>query len=493
MREPILPSEVSVLDRNAQALGVAVRDLMQNAGQAVADVVRETASDGPVLVLCGKGNNGGDGLVAARELVSERDVRVLLAADEVTTDLAREARTDLPDAVHLERSADLDDEAIRERAGEASVLVDALLGAGARGEPRGEIGRIVDLVDQAEAFRVSVDVPTGAGTGRAFVPDATVALGAPKELDPDAEQGDLVVRDIGIPERAFTHTGPGEFALYPRLEATQHKGQGGFVLVLGGGPYTGAPALSAMAAMRTGADLAVVLTPESAADEVAAFSPNLVVRPLEGENLDLENPKNRVTLNKWLGMVDSVVVGPGLGKMEPVGDSVPIAVERLLELGLPFTVDADALWAMADNPPDLDDRAVLTPHAHEFNLMTGRAVPDPEDVEGRVKTARAAAEQLDASILLKGPTDVIASSRRAKRNAAGTPSMSHGGTGDVLTGIVAALQAKQLAAFDAARLGAFVSGKAGEQATREHSYGMLATDVVDAIPSVLKAHLPDAV
>lgn len=477
-----------MLDRNAEALGVEVRTLMANAGRGVADSVLEHAPDGSVLVLCGTGNNGGDGLVAARHLADERSVEVLVTGDP-TTELSLDAFDGLPAAVPVHRSGDLDDDALTELLVGFDVLVDALLGAGARGVPRGEVGRVVGAQLGADTYRVSVDLPTGAGTELAVEADLTVALGAPKQLDPDAVTGQMIVVDIGIPERAYTHTGPGELELYPIPERAQHKGQGGFVLVLGGGPYTGAPALSAMAAMRSGADLAVALVPEPVWSSVSSFSPNLVARPLEGENLDLENPKNRVTLNKWLGMVDAVVVGPGLGKMEPVGESVPIAVERVQELGLPLVADADALWALAEADVHLAGNAVLTPHAGEFRQLTGKAVPGPDDIEGRVKLVQQAAGDLGATLLLKGPTDVIADAERAKRNETGTPAMSHGGTGDVLTGIVAALQAKGLSAFDAARVGAFVSGKAGEAATRQESYGMLATDVVDAVPEVLKAYL----
>lgn len=488
MREPIHRSEVAVLDRNAEALGVEIRSLMANAGEAVARVVQERAPEGRVLVLCGKGNNGGDGFVAARHLSEHRPVDVLLAGDP-TTGLAREAYDALPDAVTVHPTSGLSDVELAELVDGFDVLVDALLGAGAEGAPRGEVRRIVEAQQALEARRFAVDAPTGAGTELAFEPDTTIALGAPKRLGPDAVTGETVTVDIGIPERAFTHTGPGEMTLYPTPGAHQHKGQGGFVLVIGGGPYTGAPALSAMAAMRAGADLAITLVPETVWSSVSGFSPNIVARPLEGENLDLENPKNRVTLNKWLGMVDSVVIGPGLGKMDPVGQSVPIAVERVQELGLPLTADADALWALAEADVRFGGQAVLTPHAGEFKLLTGRAVPGPDDTEGRAKLAQGAASDLEATVLLKGPTDVVADAERIKRNATGTPAMSHGGTGDVLTGIVAALQAKGLSAFDAARLGAFVSGKAGEAATREESYGMVATDVVDAIPQVLKAYL----
>lgn len=486
-REPIPLNEVAVLDANAEALGVPTRELMAEAGRQVAQVVEDRAPDGTVVVLVGSGNNGGDGLVAARHLSQDRSVTVLLAKGQPTAPLAQEAFDALPDTVTVHASQDLDDDELHELVDPAACILDALLGAGATGKPRGEVGRLLQAQAGAEAVRIAVDLPTGVGTGLAFAPDVTVALHAPKTVE--GELGEQIVVDIGIPERATTHTGPGEFTLYPLPSVTQHKGQGGFVLIIGGGPYAGAPALAATAAMRTGADLSFVLTPENVWPAVASFSPNLVAHPLEGANLDFENPKNRVDLNKWLGMVDAMVIGPGLGKMDPVKPSVPIAVERALDLGIPFVADADALWALADQELDLEHHAVLTPHAKEFEMLTGKSVPTSTDVEGRVKVAREAAASLNATVLLKGPTDVVAEAQRAKRNATGSPAMSHGGTGDVLTGIVAGLLGKGLDPFDAARLGAFISGKAGEAAERDKSHGLLATDVVEAIPQVLKTYL----
>ncbi len=487
-RDPLPPREVKILDRNAEALGVSTRTLMANAGHALARETRQRAPDGRILVLCGKANNGGDGLVAARDLSENRDVAVVLAGDPATP-LAREALDALPPHVAQHRSEQLSDDEIHEVVASAGTLVDALLGAGIQGTPRGQVARLIELQNEAQAFRVSVDLPTGAGTEVAFVPDVTVALGARKAVSEEAQLGEVVV-DIGIPGRAFTHTGPGELALYPTPREDQHKGQGGFVLVIGGGPYTGAPALSAMAAMRAGADLSIALVPEPAWGTVAGYSPNLVARPLKGEHLDFTQPENRVTLNKWLGMVDSVVLGPGLGKRSPVEESVPYAVERVLDQALPVTVDADALWGLAQADVDLEGgQVVLTPHAGEFKILTGRATPSASDVEGRAKVARSAAGSLCATVLLKGPVDVITDGTRVKRNASGVPAMSHGGTGDVLAGVAGAMQAKGLSPFDAARLGAFVTGKAGELAEREAAVGLMATDVVDALPGVFRAHL----
>jgi NAD(P)H-hydrate epimerase len=480
--------EVPVLDGNAEGLGVSTRTLMENAGTAVAEAVAER-DPGGVAVLAGPGNNGGDGLVAARTLADGTDVTVLTPAREtgIKTRLTREAFDDLPEAVdvELDRTAlDADDLA------GFDVLVDALLGAGLEGDLRDPYRGYVEAANEAEGWTVSVDTPTGLGTDLQVEPDATVTFHDRKEGMTAGNSGEIRVADVGVPERAETHTGPGEFALYPEAPRDQHKGQGGFVLVIGGGPYHGAPALCGLAAMRSGADLSIVLTPERAASAVEATSPNLVVRHLKGDDLDFEEPQNRVTLNLWLKKADSVVVGPGLGRFNVTKQSIHHTVERARESGIPTVVDADALWAMGEHLEMLGERCVVTPHAAEYEELTGRQAPAGPD--SRADLARKFASKTGATLLFKGPTDVVANADRVKRNDAGTPAMSTGGTGDVLAGVVGALLAKGLDPFDAARLGAYATGRAGEEAFEAASYGLLASDVVDEIPRLLRQHLaPD--
>jgi NAD(P)H-hydrate epimerase len=273
------PSEVRVLDANAAALGVPTATLMERAGKAVAEEALAMGK-GPVLVLVGAGNNGGDGLVAARHLATKRRVAVALA-------VPRAKLHGLP-AKQLQRLrgarvvAEPDDRALVKLLDGAELVIDALLGAGLQGNLRDPYRHWVQLANERAKRVLSVDVPTGLGTDLAIEPEATVTFHEAKEGMDAGNSGRIVVKDIGIPAKASTHTGPGELLLYPIPKPTQHKGQGGVVLVIGGGPYTGAPALTAMAALRAGANLAVVLTPARAADVVAGYSPNLFVRALNG-------------------------------------------------------------------------------------------------------------------------------------------------------------------------------------------------------------------
>ncbi|HVL47056.1 MAG TPA: NAD(P)H-hydrate dehydratase [Candidatus Thermoplasmatota archaeon] len=483
--------DVAVLDANAEALGVPVAALMENAGRAVADRVAERVAKGPLTVVAGPGNNGGDGLVAAR-LLAARGYRVRVvtpvANGAFRTPLARAAWDALPEAV--ERVVVADATGARAALAGAGVVVDALLGVGLEGALREPARSLVEAVNAAGARVFAVDVPSGLGTPLAVRADETITFHDVKEGLTSATAGRIVVADIGIPREAALYTGPGEAKLYPRPRADQHKGQGGIVLVLGGGPYTGAPAVAGLAALRAGADLAIILTPKRAWPIVAGYSPNLVVRPLNGDDLDFEDPANRVALNMWLKKASSLVVGPGLGLFSVAQRAVHHAMKRAQEESVRVVVDADAISALADRRDLLWPGALVTPHGREFRILTGEDAP--ADLDKRAERVRLAAADLNASLLLKAPVDVVSDGVRVKLNRTGHPAMSKGGTGDALAGIAGALLAKGLTPFDAGRLAAWISGKAGERAVAEKSYGVLATDVVEAIPGVLRDALGGA-
>ncbi len=481
-------SEVGVLDRNAEALGVSIETLMENAGEAVARFVGERVESGTVIaILAGPGNNGGDGFVAARHLAAAghrvRIVTPVAGPDGLKTEHARRAYDALPSGVeriHAEEEAQV------ASAVDGAVIVDALLGAGIRGLPREPYASYVRAANASQALVVSVDVPTGLGSILAIRASETITFHAPKEGMGLGEAGHVTVADIGIPAAAATHTGPGEMLLYPRPRIDQHKGEGGVVLVIGGGPYTGAPAVAGLAALRAGADIAIVLTPRSAWSVVASYSPNLIVRPLNNDMLDFTDPANRVALNQWLKKADAVLVGSGVGLSELAFKSVHHAVERALAEGVPVVADAEAIPALAAKPELVREGVLVSAHAREFESLTGDRLP--EALDARAALASAHAMKRGAAFIVKGPTDVIAAGERVKFNATGHPAMSVAGTGDVLAGVATALLAKHMRPFDAGRVAAYMTGKAGEIAADESSFGLVATDVMEALPRVLRNH-----
>ncbi|HKZ23271.1 MAG TPA: NAD(P)H-hydrate dehydratase [Thermoplasmata archaeon] len=473
----ISATEMRVLDRNAQYFGVSILDLMEAAGTAVADAARNQfgASGKNVLVLCGTGNNGGDGLVAARHLARDARVTVLLArsADQFTTEEARTNFERLRD-VQILAGLDRSEEAIAK----ADLLIDALLGIGVEGNLREPFASLIRQVNESGKPALSVDVPSGLGTGLAVKPTATIALHDVKEGMTPENSGRILVADIGIPPKIARTIGPGEFVLYPVPRAGSHKGQNGRVLIVAGGPFTGAPALAAYGALGIGADLVHIATPALAAPVVASYSPAFIVHPLVGHRLMREDLRQVLDL---AGKADAVAIGPGLGDVEGTLEAIRDIVRQLT---LPIVIDADAIRAVAADPKTFAGKpAVITPHSREFKVLTGKVLPDAADE--RAEPVREASKALGATILLKGPVDIVSDGARVKFNYTGNPGMTVGGTGDVLCGLVAGLIAKGMAPFDAARLGAFANGYAGDLAFKEKSYGLTATDVAENLGRVL--------
>ncbi|MBO4568993.1 MAG: NAD(P)H-hydrate dehydratase [Candidatus Methanomethylophilaceae archaeon] len=359
---------------------------------------------------------------------------------------------------------------IEEYAGPSSlegydVVVDCALGTGASGDVREPYLGFIDDVNRSGAFVVSADVPSGFGTATAVKPDVTVTFHDIK-VGMDEGCGKIVVADIGIPEDAWRKVGPGDMIRYPVPKPSSHKGNNGRLMIIGGGPYFGAPAMSAMSALRIGTDIVRVFTPESSYREVAAASPVLMATRLPGDHLDDKSVD--MLLEESLGY-DAVLIGPGLGASE---ETVEAATRFIRGCSRPTVVDADAIAAAKG----LERKAptVLTPHAREFaRISEGRS---PEET----------ASAMNAVILLKGKDDVVTDGSRTRVNSSGTPAMTGAGTGDVLAGATAGLLAKGMGAFDAACLAAYICGKAGEEAFETRSFGLIATDVIDSIPTVLR-------
>src|SRR5947208_2268837 len=439
----ISPLEMRVLDRNAQSFGVPTLDLMENAGKAVAEVARTEfgAARKAVLVLCGTGNNGGDGLVAARHLAKDARITVLLARSPDQFD-TKEAQTNFERLRDAQILAGLDrsEEAIAE----ADLIIDALLGIGAGGSLREPFASLVRQVNASGKPVISLDVPSGFGTDLMVRPTVSVALHDAKEGMTPENSGRIRIVDIGIPPKVVTMIGPGEFLLYPIPKATSHKGENGRLLVIAGGPYTGAPALVAFGAFGVGIDLAHIATPALAATVVAGYSPTFIVHPLVGHRLLREDLRQILEL---VPRADAVAIGPGLGDVEGTLDAIR---EIVRGLHLPMVLDADAIKAVAGDPKCLaGKKVVLTPHSREFQTLAGKALPaGPEE---RAPIVREAAKSLGATVLLKGAVDIVSDGVRLKFNYTGNPGMTTGGTGDVLCGLTAGLIAEGMTAYDRAR------------------------------------------
>jgi NAD(P)H-hydrate epimerase len=473
---PAIPSEeVKVLDINASYLGVRTIALMERAGQSVARYILSISKpDWKVAVVCGKGNNGGDGFVAARHIAQSLHTDVFPAESEISSDIARYNLELVKDLVKQTRSFEPK---------RYDVIVDAMLGVGIQGRPHDPYPKLIRALNESKRMVVSVDVPSGWPSDLQVRPEVTLTLHAPKVGMTKHNSGKIVVEDIGIPPEAELYCGPGDFSLLPKRKKDAHKGDAGRVLVIGGGPYTGAPAFTGMAAMRSGADLTFVFTPEPTALPVSIYSPNIIVRALDGEILTTDHVAQVVAFSAG---VDVIAIGPGLGNDPETVQSIQEIVRRSDK---PLVIDADAIGACGARPSILKGKTgVITPHAGEFKKLTGKT-PPTDDLTKRSAVVKEAAGKLRMTILLKGPTDVISDGTYVKHNRVHNEAMTVGGTGDVLTGIVAGLLGQRASPFAAARMGAFTCGLAGNLVFEEKSYGLLATDIIEKIPLVLRRHL----
>ncbi len=491
---PITSREMRALEVNAEYFGINLLQLMELAGHNVAyEVTSRFAKGSRVAIFCGLGGNGGDGFVAARHLLASGfDVTVVLVGRgrDISHEAALKNWLILQPLQGKLKLIEVADSAAIPKV-EADIVIDALLGTGTKGKIKPPIAQVVEYINSMSGFKVAVDVPTGidADTGETLgntvKADLTVTFHKAKMGLEKAKKhiGELVVADIGLPSEIERFAGPGDvlLATKPR-SSTAHKGDFGRLLVIGGSEvYSGAPTLVSLAAMRTGVDLVYLATPQKNAYEISSMSPDLITIKLDGNNL---KPSNMETIKPYLGMVDAVVMGPGMGLQPETEVFVTLCANEVERAGKPLLLDADGLKAFAKFKRPLQTPLVLTPHAGEYTILTGETLPD--NLEDRVAAVQKNAKKLNATILVKGKIDVICSPERQKLNFTGNPGMTVGGTGDVLSGVVGGLLAQHVDAFEAAVAGAFVNGAAGDFVADEIGFHMVATDIIDWIPRVLE-------
>ncbi len=482
--------------------GIPSLELMEAAGAALADAGIAIAPAGPVRVVCGKGNNGGDGLVAARLMrAAGLDVEALLLwpAGELSPDAA----------ANLERLGGAHREV---RAGEladllagSGVIIDAIFGTGFSGAPRPPAEEAIQAINAAETTVVAadiasgVDASTGEVEGAAVEAEVTVTFHAPKlghRIHPGkGRTGDLRIAAIGIPSGAPAEPAAGTiedsvFELLPRRGAESTKFTSGEVLLIGGSRgLTGAVCLAAEAAIRAGAGYATVAVP---ADLEAIFEAKLtevMSRGFGGADgrLDVADVARIVEASE---RASAVVLGSGLGRDD---GSLELARRAALAIEAPLVLDADGLNAFAGRIEELAKRdrpTVLTPHAGELGRLLeidSRAVG-----AARLKRAREAAERSGAVVVLKGDDTLIADAGRLAVNDLSSPALATAGTGDVLAGTIGALLARGLGPFAAAACGARAGARAGLVAAQRlgGAESVIAGDVIAALPNALSAGSP---
>lgn len=350
------------------------------------------------------------------------------------------------------------------------IIVDCGLGIGSHGSIREPYKSFIMDVNKSDIPILSIDVPSGFGTNIAVIPRYTITFNDIKIGMNNKLCGDIIIMDIGVPKNAIKYTGPGDMLRYPIPSKNSHKGDNGRVMIISGGPYFGAPIMSAMAALRTGADTITIFTPYNVSDIVSSYCPVLIVRSMDGDHL-IPDHVNRLLEDS--SRYSAVLIGPGLGRSHDTIDAIREFVTRC---ATPMVIDADGLTAICGMK--IHHPTVLTPHKAEFMGLDLKH-------EGIVRVSM----NMNATILLKGSIDIITNGKKTRFNKHGTPAMTGAGTGDVLSGIVVALLSKGLSTMDAACLGSYICGVSGEYVFRDKSYGLIATDIVDAIPHSIKSGL----
>ena len=507
----VIAEQMRELDRIAiEDVGIPGAVLMENAGLQVVRIMREHISDfarKKVLIVCGKGNNGGDGFVVARHLFnSGMDVRVALIAEK--HQLTGEAKlnfhiADKMDIPIVEMTTNEQIPAFRNLLQQAEVVVDAILGTGLHEAVQGFYKNIIEAINKAHKSVVAVDMPSGLSADTGMVPgsciraDLTVTFAVPKQglvLFPAANYaGELHVVDIGIPRQLIKEAQFDVHLLgcddvrgsFLQRRPNTHKDTYGHVLAIAGSPGTsGSAYLAGRSALRTGAGQVTLAFPESLYSHLEMSTIEVRTAPLPETSKCTLSVKAYDQIMSLAADKRVVVIGPGL----TTNPSTVELVHRLItSLPIPMVIDADALEAVAQTPEILlkaQAPIILTPHPGEM----ARLVPNTLIQHNRIAVTQETAQKYHCIIALKGARTIIAAPDGCVFiNATGNPGMATAGTGYVLAGIIAGLVAQSIIPIEAVKAGVFLNGLAGDLVAEEKGgYGLIASDIIERIPQAMK-------
>ncbi|MBT4140923.1 MAG: NAD(P)H-hydrate dehydratase [Candidatus Latescibacteria bacterium] len=503
-------SQMAAIDRRAVNSGIPGIDLMESAGQGIARIAKELLNgfaNRHIAVLCGKGNNGGDGFVLAR-WAAEQGAKVHVFLFATPEEIQGDAKTNFERIEHLPIVSVTEEKVIhtvQNALKQTDLVIDALLGTGINSPVHGIIAQAINLLKQAKCPILAVDVPSGlnADTGQGDCASATqtVTFACPR-IGHFFYPGRTACRhvsliDIGIPKVAVTAESSSFFLIdakwasqaLPQRTPDAHKGNCGRVFILAGSVgLTGAAALSATAAVRSGSGLVSLGIPKSLNDILECKVTEAMTRPLpEIRKARCLALNARGEIASLIAKADAVAIGPGLGTHR----QTITLVHRLIEdLTCPTVIDADALNALVghlDVIKNCTTPLVLTPHLGEFSRLTGQSIEDIR--KDPITSAQKFAQKLGHIVILKGgPTIVAEPNGHIHINPTGNAGMATGGTGDILTGLIASFIGQGLSPSVAARLGVYIHGLAGDLvAEKKGQMGLTAGDVVQALPKALVA------
>lgn len=455
--------DVKRADRNYEHFFGDPFNLMYNAGKALSEAISDEYGDGNrILIVCGSGNNGGDGIVAA-ELLREKNDVVLCVVRGIESMKTSESRR----AANKYSGRIIDTYDLEIEIGRSDIIIDAMFGSGISGEPREPYKEIINSINNSGKHVVSVDVPSGMNTAIPVKPDLTVTFTDIKDGMTGENSGNILVKDIGIPEKVFSHNGPGDFVYYSLPKPESHKGMNGTVALVSGWTFYGSAIIAARGAIKAGADLVRLYSTQVNSGILSSYSPDIIVR-----NVDT------IDYGEEIRGSDTIVIGPGLGRDQEISG----IIKSLKGYGGTIVLDAEGLSILEPLKTSCPDASfILTPHKQEFRRISG----EDASLEGVVRFAR----KNSCTVLLKGQKDIITDGKSVRYTEGGNARMTMGGTGDLLAGVTGAISTRVDTAFHSACLASFINKYAGSMAFKQKAYWYDINDMIEKVPEVMRLSL----
>jgi len=492
--KPISADEMHAIELNCSSLGIGAAQLMENAGSAVANFIKENFKKGNILFFCGTGNNGGDGFVAARMLSRDYNVEIIIVGKEEIKQgpaLSNFHAISKSPFVKIHHYIDLDKEEVDSIIRKSDLIVDAIFGTGFRGELKGIYKEAVLAINNSGKKVVAIDVPSGFSKESKLYVRANYTITFHRIKEGMDALRNVIVKDIGIPIDAELFAGPGDLYLASKpISIYASKRERGMLVIIGGSKvYHGAPihallSASSIAALRTGAGYTILYVPNAILDVVRKLSQNQIVRPAGEDYISFTDG-----LKRAIDKAEAIAIGMGITKEKEAQDACQKIVNYALSNGKKVIADADAISAITDmlGAKRIDTTNLLiTPHDSEFYQFSGLKLRhEDSNIFDRIEAAKKIAKEKGINILLKGHNTIITNGEKIKINRSNTPNLSTMGTGDVLSGIIGAFAAMGNDLFEAATAGAYLHSKAGEVLAMEKGNHIIASDLIDKIPKIM--------
>ncbi|MBZ9570138.1 NAD(P)H-hydrate dehydratase [Methanobrevibacter sp. TMH8] len=527
------PIDMNVVDINCEDLGLSRLCLMENAGKCLSDEIAKISTftfSKPVKIgiFTGSGGNAGDGFVAARHLLNrgfEVEIFMLTSKNSIKSidaqinfeilenmvpNISRLKIIELNDLTDIEHIEIANSNSFSEY-----IIIDGILGTGIDGKLKEKVKKVIEVINESNSLKISIDVPSGMDPLTGEIPDIAVKpeytvtfhkvkTGVKKaSLSDESSVGGLVICDIGIPIEAEIFTGTGDLLRLNSRKKTSHKGNNGKILIVGGSKdYHGAPTIAGLSALASGSDLVYIACPESVSLAIKQKSPDLIVKGLEGfegvEGLERLNSGNKDYLNldnleeilKIIedNSIDAILLGPGAGQNEETGKLFNVLAKKIDK---PLVIDADALKLV--DPIVIKNREdlILTPHLMEFKSFFNNYIDEYDNItlisdseeldyiklKEKIATFQNVIKNINGTVILKGKYDLIFSKNSLRINKTGNSGMTVGGTGDSLAGVATSLLSQGLNSYHAGALATYLNGKAGDFAKEEYGNGFVASQL----------------